>query len=255
MTSQTTQHGPPPDAFEALPRAVAIIMDGNGRWAEDRSLPRVKGHEEGAESVRAITRECARLGVKELTLYAFSTENWQRSLEEVGLLMSLLKRFLVQERDEIMDNQIQFRAIGDLSRLPDDVLAEYETTRDMSAGNDGMILRLALSYGARRELLRAAQEVARLALSDGLDAALALGEDDLRRFLYDPQMLDPDLLIRTAGELRLSNFLLWQLSYAEFYVADALWPGFREAELHAAFRAFGQRERRYGGRPGVANGG
>lgn len=230
-------------------------MDGNGRWAEDRSLPRIKGHEEGAESVRTITRECARLGVQELTLYAFSTENWQRSLEEVGLLMSLLKRFLVQERDEIMDNQIRFRAIGDLGRLPDDVLAEYETTRDMSAGNTGMVLRLALSYGSRRELLRAAQEVARLAVSDGIDAALALEEDDLRRFLYDPHMVDPDLLIRTAGELRLSNFLLWQLSYAEFFVADGLWPDFREPELHAAFRAYGQRERRYGGRPGVADGG
>lgn len=223
-------------------------MDGNGRWAQQRDLPHVRGHEVGAESVRSITRECARLGVQELTLYAFSTENWRRSGEEVGQLMTLLRRYLVEERDEIMDNGIRFTAIGELDRLPDEVLSEYHTTRDMSAGNEGMVLRLALSYGGRRELLRAAQQVARLAVEEGLDAALALEEDDLRRFLYDPTMRDPDLLIRTASELRISNFLLWQVSYAELYVADELWPDFREPELHAALRAFASRDRRFGGR-------
>jgi len=229
-----------------LPESVAIIMDGNGRWAQERGEPRFHGHEVGAESVRAVTRECARLGIKELTLYAFSTENWRRSDEEVALLMALLSRFLVQERDEIMDNGIVFRAVGELDRLPPSVREEYERTREMSADNGGMILRLALSYGSRRELLRAAQGVARLALEQGMDAVEALEEDDLRRFLYDPSMRDPDLLIRTAGEMRLSNFLLWQISYAELYVADCCWPEFREEQLHTALRSYAARERRYG---------
>jgi undecaprenyl diphosphate synthase len=240
---------PSADAFAAIPRSVAIIMDGNGRWAEAQGLPHIRGHEVGAESVRAITRECARLGVEELTLYAFSTENWRRSVDEVGALMGLLERYLVEERGEIMDNAIRFTAIGELGRLPGQVREELERTRSMSADNQGMVLRLALSYGARRELLRAAQAVARLALEQGLEAALALEEDDLRRYLYDPSMRDPDLLVRTAGEMRVSNFLLWQVSYSELYVADELWPEFREAQLHAAFHAFGKRERRYGGRP------
>lgn len=235
-----------PDAPAPLPESVAIIMDGNGRWAEERGEPRFYGHEVGAESVRAVTRECARLGIKELTLYAFSTENWRRSDEEVGLLMALLGRFLVQEREEIMDNSIVFRAVGELDRLPPEVHAEYERTRDMSKDNGGMILRLALSYGSRRELLRAAQGVARLALEQGIEAAEALEEDDLRRFLYDPDMRDPDLLIRTAGEMRLSNFLLWQISYAELYVAECCWPEFREPQLHAALESYAARERRYG---------
>ena len=227
-------------------RHVAIIMDGNGRWAQARGMPRILGHQSGVESVRAVTRHAVRLGLDQLTLYAFSTENWRRSDEEVGLLMGLLATFLVQERDEIMDNGIVFRAIGELDRLPPAVRDEYERTREMSADNGGMVLRLALSYGSRRELLRAAQGVARLAIEQGIEAAEALGEDDLRRFLYDPSMRDPDLLIRTAGEMRLSNFLLWQISYAEFYVADCCWPEFREDQLHAALRSFAARERRYG---------
>ena len=239
---------PDPSEFPRLPEAIAIIMDGNGRWAEQQGLPHLRGHEVGAESVRAITRECARLGVKELTLYAFSTENWRRSADEVSGLMQLLLRYLIDERDEIMDNRIRFRAIGELDRLPDTVRAEYETTRALSGHNTGMVLRLALSYGARRELLRAAQQIARLACEEGLEAALDLDEDDLRRFLYDPEMRDPDLLIRTANEMRVSNFLLWQISYSEFYVSDELWPEFREEQLHTALRAYAARERRFGGR-------
>ncbi len=246
MTSSPAPR-PSRDDFVRLPQAVAIIMDGNGRWAEERGQPRFKGHEVGAESVRAITRECARLGVGELTLYAFSTENWKRSEQEVALLMQLLERYLVEERPEIMDNGIVFRAIGELERLPASVQREYETTRAMSERNGGMVLRLALSYGGRRELLHAAQKVARLAVAEGLEAVDRLGEDDLRQFLYDPTMRDPDLMIRTAGELRVSNFLLWQASYAELYVADIAWPDFREAALHEAFRAYGARERRFGG--------
>ena len=244
--SPTLPARPSPADFARLPRAVAVIMDGNGRWAEERGLPRWRGHEVGAESVRAITRECARLGIGELTLYAFSTENWRRPPEEVRLLMELLERYLVQERGEIMDNGIRFRAMGELERLPERVRREYETTRAMSQDNQGMVLRLALSYGGRRELLHAARGVARLALERGMDAVEALEEDDLRRFLYDPHMLDPDLLIRTAGEMRLSNFLLWQVSYAELYVSEAAWPDFREPELHRAFQAWAARERRFG---------
>jgi undecaprenyl diphosphate synthase len=190
-----------------------------------------------------VTRECARLGLRELTLYAFSTENWKRPTDEVGLLMDLLLRYLIQERGEIMQNGIRFRAIGELDRLPPNVRQEYEKTRDMSAGNQGMVLRLALSYGSRREILLAAKKIAEL------DAAAieALGEDDLRRFLYDPEMRDPDLVCRTAGEMRLSNFLLWQASYSELYVTDVCWPDFREAQLHEALRAYGERVRRFGG--------
>ncbi|MCO5168038.1 MAG: polyprenyl diphosphate synthase [Planctomycetes bacterium] len=238
---------PSPADFARLPEAVAIIMDGNGRWAQERGLPRFKGHEVGAESVRAVTRECARLGIGELTLYAFSTENWRRPAQEVALLMTLLERYLVEERPEIMDNGIVFRAVGELDRLPASVQREYETTRAMSERNGGMVLRLALSYGGRRELLHAAQKVARVAVAEGLDAVERLGEDDLRQFLYDPTMRDPDLLIRTAGEMRVSNFLLWQASYAELHVADIAWPDFREAALHEALRAYGARARRFGG--------
>jgi undecaprenyl diphosphate synthase len=234
---------PPRESFEKLPDSIAIIMDGNGRWAQERGLPRAKGHEVGAESVRSVTRECARLGLKELTLYAFSTENWKRPIEEVGLLMQLLERYLVQERSEIMENGIVFRAIGELDRLPPRVFGEYEKTRDMSAKNGGMVLRLALSYGSRKDILLAAKKIA------ALDPAAidALGEDDLRRFLYEPAMRDPDLVCRTAGEMRLSNFLLWQASYSELYFSEVCWPDFREAELHKAFRAYGDRVRRFGG--------
>jgi undecaprenyl diphosphate synthase len=234
---------PSRESFEKLPASVAIIMDGNGRWAQERGLPRAKGHEVGAESVRAITRECARLGLKELTLYAFSTENWKRPIEEVGLLMQLLERYLVQERAEIMENGIIFSAMGELDRLPPLVLGEYEKTRDMSAKNGGMVLRLALSYGSRLEILKAARKIALLPAAE----VEALGEDDFRRFLYDPSMRDPDLVVRTAGEQRLSNFLLWQASYSELYWSQVAWPEFREAALHEAFTAYGERVRRFGG--------
>jgi undecaprenyl diphosphate synthase len=232
-----------PKGSGKLPDSLAIIMDGNGRWAEERGFPRAKGHEVGAESVRAITRECAKLKLKELTLYAFSTENWKRPVTEVGLLMELLERYLVQERSEIMENGIVFRAVGELDRLPPKVRAEYEETREMSAKNGGMVLRLALSYGSRLELLKAAQKIASLPESE----RDALGEEDLKRFFYDPSMRDPDLLVRTAGEQRLSNFLLWQASYSELYFTKTLWPDFREPALHEAFGAYSERVRRFGG--------
>lgn len=246
MSADPNAPKPSRESFEKLPDSLAIIMDGNGRWALERGFPRTRGHEEGAESVRSITRECARLGLKELTLYAFSTENWKRPPEEVGLLMQLLERYLVQERPEIMQNGIVFRAIGELDRLPPSVREKYEETREMSKNNGGMVLRLALSYGSRREILLAAKKIAALAQRDP-SAVEALEEDDLRRFLYEPEMRDPDLLVRTAGEIRLSNFLLWQASYSELYVTETCWPDFRERALHEALRAYGARVRRFGG--------
>jgi undecaprenyl diphosphate synthase len=231
---------------EKRPDSIAIIMDGNGRWAQEHSQGRSEGHRVGAESVRAVTRECARIGIKELTLYAFSTENWSRPPNEIVLLMALLKQYLVQERSEIMENDIVFRAIGQLDRLPEDVLKEYEHTREMSRNNKGMILRLCLSYGSREEIFQAAKGMAQLAAADP-ERFQALEADDFRQFLYDPEMRDPDLLIRTSFERRISNFLLWQISYSEIFITKTHWPDFRETQLHEALVDYGARERRFGG--------
>ena len=234
---------PSRESFEKLPEAIAIIMDGNGRWAQERALPRAKGHEVGAESVRAITRECARLGLKELTLYAFSTENWKRPTDEVGLLMQLLERYLIQERSEIMENGIVFRAIGELDRLPSRVSDEYERTRDMSAKNGGMVLRLAFRMGRGSSSSRPRRRSRRsLPPRSRRSARTISGSSSTTR-----RMQDPDLLVRTAGEQRLSNYLLWQASYAELYFTKTLWPEFREAQLHDAFKAYAERVRRFGG--------
>jgi undecaprenyl diphosphate synthase len=229
-----------------LPRHIAIIMDGNGRWAEQQGLPRIRGHEEGAASVREITRECARLGVGHLTLYAFSSENWRRPDVEVEFLMALLHRYLVSERDEIMDNDVRFSCIGRLDALPPQVREEMATTTEMSHANGGLHLRLALNYGGRAEILDA---VVRLAqdLSEGRIRETEVNEDRLREYLYDPGMPDPDLVIRTGGEYRLSNFLLWQASYAEIWTTPTLWPEFRKENLREALEVFTRRERRYGG--------
>jgi undecaprenyl diphosphate synthase len=225
-------------------------MDGNGRWAQRRGLSRRRGHTEGAESVRAVSRECARLGVEQLTLYAFSTENWKRPAAEVRFLMELLRKFIVAERAEIMDNNIRFRAAGRLDALPGGVRAALRETIDLSAGNTGMILRLALNYGGRQEILDAARELARAA-RECLDLDVeALSEEQFRAYFYDREMTDPDLLIRTGGEVRLSNFLLWQLSYAELWFTKTCWPEFREMQLREAFAAYGRRERHFGALPG-----
>jgi undecaprenyl diphosphate synthase len=229
----------------SVPAHVAIIMDGNGRWAEARGWPRVRGHEEGAESVRVVTRACRELGCKALTLYSFSTENWKRPEEEVGALMGLLARYLVQERREILDNGVRLNAIGQTDRLPLAVRAALKELIHASRGNTGMVLTLALSYGSRQELVEAARALARKAASGRLRPE----QIDDRLFAAELQtagLPDPDLLIRTSGELRISNFMLWQLAYAELYVTDVLWPDFRRADLEAAFAAFGKRERRFG---------
>jgi undecaprenyl diphosphate synthase len=235
-----------PDAGGAIPRHVAIIMDGNGRWAQERSLRRILGHREGIRSVREITTECARLGVESLTLYAFSVENWKRPSTEVRFLMKLLAEFLVKERPTLMDNGVRLRAIGRLADLPAPALAALRKTEAMTRDNPGMLLRLALSYGSRAEIADALRGAAEDVKSGALDPA-DVDEETLRAYLYDPSTPDPDLLIRTAGEMRLSNFLLWQISYSELFVSPVCWPEFRKRELLEAFSAYAGRKRKFGG--------
>lgn len=229
----------------AIPRHLAVIMDGNGRWAQQRGLPRVAGHEAGAESVREITRACARMGVEALTLYSFSTENWGRPEDEVSALMALLERYLREELEELRTNRIRLRAIGELDRLPAHVSTALRIVADATKHQDGMQLVLALSYGSRTEITKAVQELA-VEVANGTLAPADIDEAAIGRRLYAADLPDPDLLIRTSGELRLSNFLLWQLAYAELYVTDVMWPDFRVADLEAAFRTFGHRQRRFG---------
>lgn len=225
---------------------MAVIMDGNGRWARRQGAPRSRGHTEGAESVRVIIRECARQGVEQLTLYAFSTENWRRPRVEVQFLMGLLKRFLVSERCELMENNLRLKAIGRLEAIPGYVRKELEKTMGLCRKNTGMIVRLALNYGGRQEIMDAARKIASAARRNGQDSD-PWTEEGFARFLYDEEMTDPDMLIRTGGEMRLSNFLLWQASYTELWFTKTCWPEFRAAHLRQAFRAYAQRERRFGG--------
>ena len=222
-----------------LPRHVAIIMDGNGRWAESRGLPRVAGHREGSEAVRAVTRAARRVGLEALTLYAFSSENWGRPEEEVGALMHLLAEFLESERGEMMANGIRLNAIGELDRLPDFVGEKLAAVRAETRGNRAMTLTLALSYGGRQEIALAARRAA-AARGPALEAA------DIEASLQTADLPALDLLIRTSGERRISNFLLWQAAYAELHFSEVLWPDFRDAALFAAIADFQARERRFG---------
>jgi len=235
-----------PDLGGPFPENIAIIMDGNGRWAQERGLRRVFGHRQGIDSVREITTACARMGVASLTLYAFSVENWKRPRVEVRYLMRLLRRFLVEERPTLMDNDVRLKAIGRIDSLPEDARDELRRTEEATKDNPGMVLRLALSYGARSELADAVRSLAQDAKDGSLDVD-SIDEETLRHYLYDPAMPDPDLLIRTAGELRLSNFLLWQVSYSEIYVADVCWPDFKKPELMMALVDYAKRVRKYGG--------
>ena len=228
-----------------LPRHLAIIMDGNGRWAKKRGWNRVRGHEEGAESVRVAVRTCRRLGIGWLTLYAFSEENWARPQAEVSALMKLLNRFLKRERQEMLERGIRLNAIGEIGKLPKSTRELLRKTMDDTAGGRDMVLSLALSYGGRQEIVRAARLLAEEVLSGGLDPA-AIDEDALASRLFTADMPDPDLLIRTSGEQRVSNFLPWQLAYTEFYFTEALWPDFREAQLMDALSAYSMRQRRFG---------
>lgn len=229
----------------SVPRHVAVIMDGNGRWAQRRGMDRVKGHEQGAEAVRRTVRACAERGVEALTLFSFSTENWRRPEDEVTTLMSLLARYLEGQAEELIEKDIQLRAIGELERLPGHVNQLLQSVMEMTSGNGGLVLTLALSYGARAELVSVMQRLAREVSGGELDAS-DINEAKVDQYLYTSGLPDPDLLIRTSGELRLSNFLLWQLAYAELYATDVCWPDFGEVHLNDAFAAFAQRQRRYG---------
>jgi undecaprenyl diphosphate synthase len=233
------------DEMPDPPRHIAIIMDGNGRWARARGKRRATGHKAGAENVSAITTECARLGVGQLTLYAFSIENWQRPKTEVAALMRLLPRYLINERPMMMQNRIRFRAVGRLHQLPRTALREIRKTEEMTADNTGMTLCLALSYGGRAEITDAARAVAEKAAAGEINPA-RISERTVADHLYTAGMPDVDLMIRTAGEVRISNFLLWQSWYAELYVADVYWPDFSADELHKAIREYGRRERKFG---------
>jgi undecaprenyl diphosphate synthase len=231
---------------EELPEHIAVIMDGNGRWAKQRGLPRVEGHARGVGSVRATVEECCRLGINQLTLYCLSSENWKRPQAELDFLMTLLEQYLIQERAEILEQNIRFSTIGRREGLPDKVLAEIDENVRLSQDNTGTGLCLAINYGSRTELVDAVRSLAQQA-KDGLIAPEAIDEAAITGALYTSGMPDPDLLIRTAGEMRVSNFLLWQISYAELWVTERCWPDFDKATLHQALRDYACRERRFGG--------
>ncbi|MBL8879405.1 MAG: isoprenyl transferase [Phycisphaerales bacterium] len=235
-----------------LPPHVAIIMDGNGRWAQQRGKPRILGHHEGARAVRRVTTTCARLGIDTLTLYSFSLENWKRPRDEVDGLMSLYVENLIAERGEIMDNNIRLMQIGRREGLPDAVIRELSRTEELSRGNTGMRLCLALNYGSRAEIVDAVRTIAER-VRIGEMRSEDIDENTIDDALYTRGLPDPDFVIRTAGEMRLSNFLLWQVSYAEFYATPVLWPDFTETDLFDALRAFAVRERRFGDVASAAN--
>jgi undecaprenyl diphosphate synthase len=228
-----------------LPQHVAIIMDGNGRWAENHTMGRILGHRKGAESVRIITKTCRRIGIRCLTLYAFSVENWLRPKKEVRALMNLLIQYLEEETKEMMDHDIRLTAIGDLDSLDAQVYKKLMETMDKTAGNQGMILNLALSYGGRDEIASAAKRLATDAVTGKIEVA-EVTKELFSKYLYTTGVPDPDLLIRTGGEYRVSNFLLYQMAYAEFYFTDILWPDFSEKDLLKAIYEYQRRERRFG---------
>ncbi|HEY3157407.1 MAG TPA: isoprenyl transferase [Vicinamibacterales bacterium] len=228
--------------LERLPEHIAIIMDGNGRWAAQRHLPRVEGHRAGIDAVRDTVETAARLGIRVLTLYAFSIENWKRPAAEISTLMMLLKRYLRSELKTLLTNDIKFNVIGRMDDLADDIQDELRAAMDRTAGDTGMLFNIALNYGGRAEIV----DAARRAIEAGIRPE-DLDEQRFASFLYTAGQPDPDLLIRTSGEMRVSNYLLWQIAYAEIYVTETLWPDFRRRHLLEAVLAYQKRERRYGG--------
>ncbi|MDM4014330.1 isoprenyl transferase [Roseiconus lacunae] len=229
-----------------LPDHIAIIMDGNGRWAQSRGMPRIEGHRRGVDTVRMVSETCTELGIEALTLYCLSSENWKRPQQELDFLMELLERYLVEERPLIMEQQLRLQVIGRRDRLPDSVIKEMNETIRLSAGNPGTKLVLAIDYGGRDEITRAAKQ-----LCDDVQAG-RLGRDEIDEQaindrLYTHNLPDVDLMIRTGGEMRVSNFLLWQLSYAELWVTETCWPEFPRSELERAIENFRSRDRRFGG--------
>ncbi|MDR4505727.1 MAG: isoprenyl transferase [Candidatus Scalindua sp.] len=229
-----------------LPNHIAIIMDGNGRWARRKGFLRIRGHEEGVKSVREITTECAGMHIEQLTLYAFSNENWKRSKIEVDFLMQMLKKYLIEERKTIEENNIILKTIGRIEALPEDVQKELSISIEESRGNTGMILCLALNYGGRTEIIDAAKRLVE-DTENGKITHQAVNEVLFKSYLYTSEMSDPDLLIRTGGEMRVSNFLLWEISYAELWFTPVYWPEFRKKQLEEALKGYMKRERRFGG--------
>ena len=231
---------------EKRPRHIAVIMDGNGRWAQRQGLPRIEGHRRGVASVRRTTEECTRLGIEQLTLYCLSSENWKRPQPELNFLMHLLEQYMIEERSTIMEQNIRVSVIGRREGIPEEVLREMDKTVDMTRDNSGLRLCLAINYGARAELVDAVRRIAQEVKAGKLSPS-QLTEETLSAHLYTAGMPDVDLLIRTAGEMRVSNFLLWQISYAEIWVTQAFWPEFDERQLHLAILDFAARDRRFGG--------
>ena len=231
---------------DRLPRHIAVIMDGNGRWAKSRGLPRIEGHRRGVATVRNIIECCSRLNVRQLTLYCFSSENWKRPALEQKLLMQLLEQYLIEERAEIMRQNLQFAVIGRREALGESVNREIDRTYECARDNTGMRLCLAINYGSRCEIADAMQSIARQ-VAEGKIAPDSIDESTIEAHLYTAGMPDPDLVIRTAGEMRVSNYLLWQISYAELWVTDKCWPDFGKDELFAALSNFAERDRRFGG--------
>ena len=235
-----------PEAKASLPRHVAIIMDGNGRWAKERSLPRVEGHRAGAESARVIIRTCGELGIKYLTLYAFSVENWNRPKDEVDALMKYLIHYLKSETPELNKNNVRLEVIGQIYRLPENVQEHLRKSIATLSRNNGLTLIMALSYGGRTEIVDAVRSIAQQVRSGQLEPA-DITEQVVAQHLYTRNVPDPDLLIRTSGEMRVSNFLLWQISYTELVLTQTLWPDFRKPQLYAALEEYNRRHRRFGG--------
>jgi len=229
-----------------IPRHIAIIMDGNGRWARERGFSRIRGHEQGAESVRAVLRACGEVGVEFLTLYAFSTENWKRPKAEIVALMKLLERFLKKETPELMEQNVKLQAIGRLTDLPPACQSELHRSIEKTSSNTGVTLILALSYSARMEIIDGVKSLLDAVERGHIDKAM-IDVEMFSKHLYTRYYPDPDLLIRTSGEMRISNFLLWQLSYTEMYVTPKMWPEFRKEDLLDAINEYSKRQRRYGG--------
>lgn len=233
---------------EQFPRHIAFIMDGNGRWARRQDLPRVEGHRRGVSTVRSVVEEAARLKLDQITLYCLSSENWKRPANELNFLMHLLEQYMIEERSTLMDNNILVRIIGRRDGIPENVQEEMDRTIEMSSSNTGTTLCLAINYGSRAELVDATREIA-AQVQNGEVAIDAIDEELISNHLQTRGMPDPDLLIRTAGEMRISNFLLWQISYAEIWVTQKCWPEFSLQEFHRAISDFARRERRFGGLP------
>jgi undecaprenyl diphosphate synthase len=232
--------------LDRRPRHIAVIMDGNGRWAERQSLPRIEGHRQGVASTRTTVEECARLGIEQLTLYCLSSENWKRPQNELDFLMHLLEQYMIEERTTIMEQGIVVTVIGRRDGIPTQVLDEIDKTIEMSADNGGTRLCLAINYGGRVEMVDAVRRIAH-DVQDGNMTIEEITEESLAKRLYTAGMPDPDLLIRTAGEMRVSNFLLWQISYSELWITQLCWPEFQITTLHDAIREFANRDRRFGG--------